>query len=139
MSIKIKREYIQRATKGANSYEHLLSELINAEHYDKWLYNINEVITIVGKDYRTIYFEKSYIWEKKRIESYTLKNKERTETLIKQILKGETTKNDILNCDDLYITYIQNYRSIDRVLNKYQPLCDINIIPKNKIMYDDLY
>lgn len=115
--IGVESQYLEKLKSGRYGYENCLAYLVHAKDETKYQYQPNEVVTILGEDYTSLYHRKMQSWVKGRA---TKKAKETTlsiDWLIEKILAGEVTKSNILLTNEYYVIYGQHKRKINEALD----------------------
>lgn len=117
--IGLESQYLEKAKSGRYGYDNLLAYLIHAKDRDKYPYSPEEVITVRGENYLTIYNQKKESWTKGRATKEASEANLSVDYLISEILEGNISKNEILLTDDYYKTYALNQRKIDDAFSVY--------------------
>lgn len=112
-SISIEPQYLQKIKAGRFSYDNCLAYLSHRKHEDKYQYPPEEVFTLRGEDYTSIYNRRIEAWLKGRATKRAKETGEEIDWLIEQILAGQISKSNILLTDKYYAVYGQYKRQIN--------------------------
>ena len=96
LAIGIEPQYIEKAKSGLFSCDNLLAYLTHAKDGDKFQYSPDDVVTVLGKEYKEIYKERYSSWSKGRLKKEFKNASDDIEPLIYDILSERVTKEDIL-------------------------------------------
>ena len=117
LSIGIEPQYLEKLKSGRYGYDNCLAYLIHAKDETKYQYNPNEVITVIGEDYSSIYNRNIETWIKGRATKKAKETYLSIDWLIEKILAGEITKSNILLTDEYYEIYGRHKRKINEALD----------------------
>ena len=116
LAIGIEPQYLEKLKSGRYGYDNCLAYLTHAKDETKYQYRPEEVTTVLGEDYTSIYNRSIETWLK---GSATKKAKETNlsvDWLVERILDGEVTKRNIMLTDEYYAIYGQHKRKINEAL-----------------------
>ncbi|MFT8673100.1 Rep family protein [Leuconostoc mesenteroides] len=118
MSIGVEPQYLEKAKSGRYGYDNLLAYLVHAKDKDKdkFQYDAKDVVTAVGEDYLSVYNRRREIWMRGRVTKEAQTSMQSVDYLISQVLQGKLTKSQIMNDEDLYMTYGLNSSRINDAL-----------------------
>lgn len=139
-AVGVAPEYIEYAKKGSQSYNNMLAYLIHAKDKQKHQYSPNEVLTLVGVDYKTHFANLSNQWKIgaiKKTANQKIHNLSgnQLESVIDKILTQEISRDEILTVPEYKKAYVYNQQKIDRAFervaeDKYKTF-EKNITAKN--------
>lgn len=131
LALQIEPQYLEKLKSGRYGYDNCLAYLVHAKDETKHQYQPNEVITVKGEDYTSIYHRSMETWIKGRATKKARETNLSVDWLIEQILDGKITKSNILLTDDYYAIYGQHKRKINEALDtagerkSYQTINDL--------------
>lgn len=112
-------EYIEPPKSGRYSWDNYRAYLIHAKDQDKFQYSYEEVVTMVGKDYASIYHECIDQWKRAAVKKQNTQAKKDVDWLEHQILTGQVVRSQIFLTDEYYQIYSQEKRRIDDAFDTY--------------------
>lgn len=115
-ALGIESRYVDKPKRGRYSYDNMLSYLIHAKESDSPRYSPDDVVTLVGRPYGKIFFERSEAWERGRIAKAKRTAKVDVEWIEDQVFQGRLTKRDILMNPDYRRAYGMAKARIDSML-----------------------
>lgn len=118
-ALNLEIQYLEKPKSGRYAYDNLLSYLVHAKDYNKFLYSPSEVVTLLGEDYETIYNERIHVWEKGRAKKTSQQAKFDVEALIMDIIVGKIKKTEVLSSPDLYPIYAFNKSKLNEAFETY--------------------
>lgn len=89
-------QYLEKARCGRYGHDSLLAYLIHAKDKEKHQYSPDEVITLLGKDYREVHQERQKSWLQGRAKKEVQKTQEDIDLLLDDILNERITKQELL-------------------------------------------
>ncbi|HEL1177384.1 TPA: AAA family ATPase [Streptococcus equi subsp. zooepidemicus] len=116
----IEVQYIEKAKSGRYGYDNLLAYLVHSKDKAKFQYSPNEVITLRGEDYLSVYNRRKEIWFKGRATKEAKEANLSLDYVISEILEGHITKSQVLLTNDYYKVYALNQRKIEDAFAAYQ-------------------
>ena len=116
LAIGIEPQYLEKLKSGRYGYDNCLAYLVHAKDEQKYQYQPEEVETVLGEDYSSIYHRKMHTWLKGRATKKVKETNLSIDWLCEQILEGRITKNNIMLTDDYYTIYGQHKRRINEAL-----------------------
>lgn len=129
-AIGVVPEYIEFAKKGKYVYSNMLAYLIHAKDKQKHQYSPNEVLTLVGVDYKTHFANLSNQWKIgaiKKTANQKIHNLSgnQLDSVIDKILTQEISHDEILAVPEYQKAYIHNKQLFERTFevvaeNKYK-------------------
>lgn len=129
-AIGVAPEYIEFAKKGKYVYSNMLAYLIHAKDKQKHQYSPNEVLTLVGVDYKTHFANLSNQWKIgaiKKTANQKIHNLSgnQLDSVIDKILTQEISYDEILAVPEYQKAYIHNKQLFERTFeivaeNKYK-------------------
>ena len=117
LSINVEPQYLEKMKSGRYGYDNCLAYLVHAKDENKHQYQPEEVFTLLGEDYTSLYHRQMETWIKGRATKKAKATKLSIDWLIEQILEGKITKNNILLTDEYYTIYGQYKRQINDALD----------------------
>lgn len=131
LAIGVEPQYLEKLKSGRYGYDNCLAYLVHAKDETKYQYQPEEVTTVLGEDYVSIYHRSMEKWVKGRATKKAKETNLSVDWLIEQILAGKITKNNILLTDEYYVIYGQHKRKINEALEtagekkSYQAIADL--------------
>lgn len=116
LAIEVEPQYLEKLKSGRYGYDNCLAYLVHAKDETKYQYRPEEVTTVLGEDYTSIYNRSIETWLKGRATKKAKETKLSIDWLCEQILEGKITKNNIMLTDDYYTIYGQYKRRINEAL-----------------------
>jgi len=129
--IGVEPQYLEKAKSGRYGYDNILSYLVHAKDQKKYQYTPQEVTTILGEDYLSVYNRRMNLWAKGRATKEAAETNLSVDYVISEILEGNLTKSQVLLTNDLYKVYALHKRKINDAFetvgeNKsYQTIIDL--------------
>ena len=117
IAIGIEPQYLEKLKSGRYGYDNALSYLGHYKSDDKFQYSPEEVVTLLGEDYKSVYSRRIDTWLKGKATKIAKETSLSIDWLISEILTGNITKNNILLTDEYYIIYGQYKRRINEALD----------------------
>lgn len=129
--IGLEANYIEKPKRGRYAYDNMLSYLTHIKYDKKYQYDVQEVITITGKDYIEYYRERHEAWVRGRAER-SVKDAEALLNYMKDgIAKGDITLNDIALDKDMKYVYALKKRQLDTILEAKR---EMDLLEKRLLM-----
>lgn len=129
-AVGVAPEYIEYAKRGSESYNNMLAYLIHAKDKQKHQYSPNEVLTLVGVDYKTHFANLSTKWKigaLKKTANQKIHNlsDNQLESVIDKILTQEISRDEILTVPEYKKAYARKKQLFERIFevvaeNKYK-------------------
>lgn len=116
LAVEVEPQYLEKLKSGRYGYDNCLAYLVHAKDETKYQYRPEEVTTVLGEDYTSIYNRSIETWLKGRATKKAKETKLSIDWLCEQILEGKITKNNIMLTDDYYTIYGQYKRRINEAL-----------------------
>lgn len=116
LAVKVEAQYFEKLKSGRYGYENCLAYLVHAKDETKYQYQPEEVITVKGEDYTSIYHRSMETWIRGRATKKAKETNLSIDWLIEQILEGKITKSNIMLTDKYYAIYGQHKRKINEAL-----------------------
>lgn len=116
LAIGIEPQYLEKLKSGRYGYDNCLAYLVHAKDEQKYQYQPEEVVTVLGEDYSSIYHRNMHTWLKGRATKKAKETNLSIDWLCEQILEGRITKNNIMLTDEYYAIYGQHKRKINEAL-----------------------
>lgn len=116
LAIGIEPQYLEKLKSGRYGYDNCLAYLTHAKDETKYQYRPEEVVTVLGEDYSSIYHRNMHTWLKGRATKKAKETNLSIDWLCEQILEGRITKNNIMLTDEYYAIYGQHKRKINEAL-----------------------
>lgn len=113
VSVSIPPQQIEKSKSGRYGWDNMLSYIIHAKDQKKYQYNPQEVITVLGENYFSIYNRRMETWVKGRATKEAVETNLSIDYVVSEILKGNLTKSQVLLTDDLYKVYALHKRKIN--------------------------
>lgn len=117
IAIGVEPQYLEKLKSGRYGYDNALSYLGHYKSDDKFQYSPEEVVTLLGEDYKSVYSRRIDTWLKGKATKIAKETSLSIDWLISEILTGNITKNNILLTDEYYIIYGQYKRRINEALD----------------------
>ena len=105
LEIGVEPQYLEKLKSGRYGFENCLAYLVHAKDESKYQYSPDEVVTLLGEDYSSIYNRRMQIWIKGRATKEAKETSLSVDYLLSEVLKGNITKSNILLTDDYYKVY----------------------------------
>ncbi|AZQ41738.1 Rep family protein [Streptococcus periodonticum] len=132
LAIGVEPQYLERLKSGRYGYDNCLAYMVHAKDFpEKYQYSPDEVITVLGESYKSIYQRKIETWVRGRATKKAKETDLGVDWLIEKILAGEISKSNILLTDEYYAIYGQHKRRINEALDtvgerkSYQAIIDL--------------
>ena len=116
LAIGIEPQYLEKLKSGRYGYDNCLAYLTHAKDETKYQYRPEEVTTVLGEDYTSIYNRSIETWLKGRATKKAKETNLSVDWLVERILDGEVTKRNIMLTDEYYAIYGQHKRKINEAL-----------------------
>lgn len=116
MSINVEPQYLEKLKSGRYGYDNCLAYLVHAKDETKYQYKPEEVVTVLGENYTSVYHRNMETWVKGRATKKAKETALSVDWLIENILAGEITKSNILLTNQYYAIYGQHKRKINEAL-----------------------
>ena len=117
LSIGIEPQYLEKLKSGRYGYDNCLAYLVHAKDESKYQYKPDEVVTVKGENYTSVYHRCMETWVKGRATKKAKETDLSIDWLIEKILSEEITKSNILLTDDYYAIYGQHKRKVNEALD----------------------
>ena len=128
IAIGVDPQYLEKLKSGRYGYDNSLAYLVHSKDENKYQYSSEEVFTLLGEDYKSVYSRRIDIWLKGKATKIAKETTLSIDWLISEILVGNITKNNILLTDEYYIIYGQHKRRINESLDTYYEKKALNTI-----------
>ena len=131
LAIQVEPQYLEKLKSGRYVYDNCLAYLCHCKDENKHQYQPEEVTTVRGEDYTSIYHRSMETWTKGRATKKAKETALSIDWLIEKILSGEVTKSNILLTNEYYSIYGQHKRRINEALDtagerkSYQTIADL--------------
>lgn len=125
-------QYLEKAKSGRYGYDNLLSYLVHAKDQGKYQYSPDEVITVSGEDYNSVYDRRMETWVRGRATKEAKATDLSVDYLISEILDGKLTKSQVLLTNEFYKVYALHKRKINDAFDtageskSYQTIADLD-------------
>ncbi len=119
VKIGVSAQYIEKAKSGRYGYDNLLAYLVHIKDESKYQYNPNEVITVSGEDYSSVYNRRRETWNRSRATKQAQETDLSVDYLIAQVLAGKLTKSQVLLTDEYYKVYALHKRKFNDAFDSY--------------------
>lgn len=116
LAISVEPQYLEKLKSGRYGYDNCLAYLVHAKDETKYQYRPEEVTTILGEDYTSIYNRSIETWLKGRATKKAKETNLSVDWLVERILAGEVTKRNIMLTDEYYSIYGQHKRKVNEAL-----------------------
>lgn len=117
IAIGVEPQYLEKLKSGRYGYDNCQAYLVHAKDEAKYQYSADEVVTVLGEDYISLYNRKMESWIRGRAKKEAQDTKLSIDWIISEILAGKLSKNQILLTDDYYKVYGQYKRKINEALD----------------------
>lgn len=117
LAIGVEPQFLEKLKSGRYGYDNCLAYLVHAKDESKHQYQPDEVVTVKGEDYTSVYHRSMETWVKGRATKKAKETNLSVDWLIEKILSGEITKSNIMLTDDYYAIYGQHKRKINEALD----------------------
>lgn len=131
LALQVEPQYLEKLKSGRYGYDNCLAYLVHAKDETKHQYHPEEVLTLLGEDYSSIYHRSMETWVKGRATKKAKETNLSVDWLVEQVLAGKITKSNILMTDGYYAIYGQHKRKINEALDtagekkSYQAMADL--------------
>lgn len=115
----VSAQYIERAKSGRYGHENMLAYLVHAKDEEKHQYSAEEVVTITGENYTSIYNRSMKNWMRGRATKQANNTKLSVDFIVSEILKGKITKSNLLLTSEYYKVYALHKRKLNDALDAY--------------------
>lgn len=116
LAIQVEPQYLEKLKSGRYGYDNCLAYLCHSKQENKHQYQPEEVITVRGEEYISIYHRSIETWMKGRATKKAKETNLSVDWLIEKILAGDLTKSNIMLTDEYYSIYGQHKRKINEAL-----------------------
>ncbi len=116
LAISVEPQYLEKLKSGRYGYDNCLAYLVHAKDESKFQYSPDEVVTLLGEDYLSVYNRSMETWMKGRATKKARETSLSVDWLIEKILSGEITKSNIMLTDEYYTIYGQHKRKINEAI-----------------------
>lgn len=116
LAIGVEPQYLEKLKSGRYGYDNCLAYLVHAKDESKFRYSPDEVVTLLGEDYLSVYNRSMETWMKGRATKKAKETALSVDWLIEKILSGEITKSNIMLTDEYYAIYGQHKRKINKAI-----------------------
>lgn len=106
-------QYLEKAKSGRYGFDNLLAYLVHAKDPNKHQYNPDEVVTVLGEDYVSVYNRCMATWMRGRATKEAKATNLSVDYLISEILEGKLTKSQVLLTNEFYKVYALHKRKIN--------------------------
>ena len=103
--IGIEPQYIEKSKRGRYGYDNLLSYLIHSKESNKYQYDPQEVVSVVGKNYIEVFKERYSSWKKGRVKKDIKLSEDEIDNLILDIIQEKIGKSEILLDEKYHMIY----------------------------------
>ena len=117
LAIQVEPQYLEKLKSGRYGYDNCLAYLCHCKDENKHQYKPEEVTTVRGEDYISIYHRSMETWTKGRATKKAKETALSVDWLIEKILSGEVTKSNILLTNEYYAIYGQHKRKVNEALD----------------------
>lgn len=117
LSIGVEPQYLEKLKSGRYGYDNCLAYLVHAKDETKHQYQPDEVVTVKGENYTSVYHRSIETWVKGRATKKAKETDLSIDWLIEKILAGEVTKSNIMLTDEYYNIYGQHKRKVNEALD----------------------
>lgn len=125
-------QYLEKAKSGRYGYDNLLSYLVHAKDQDKHQYFPDEVVTVSGEEYTSVYNRRMETWVRGRATKEAKATDLSVDYLVSEILAGKLTKSQVLLTNEFYRVYALHKRKINDAFDtageskSYQTIADLD-------------
>lgn len=116
LATNVESQYFEKLKSGRYGYDNCLAYLVHAKDETKHQYSPEEVFTVRGEEYKSLYHRSMETWIKGRATKKAKETNLSIDWLIEQILDGKITKSNILLTNKYYAIYGQHKRKINEAL-----------------------
>ena len=117
LAIRVEPQYLEKMKSGRYGYDNCLAYLVHAKDESKHQYQPDEVVSLRGEDYTSIYQRSIEMWVKGRATKKAKETNFSIDWLIEQVLDGKLTKSNIMLTDEYYEIYGQHKRKVNEALD----------------------
>jgi plasmid replication protein rep and AAA-class ATPase domain len=117
LAVGVEPQYLEKLKSGRYGYDNCLAYLVHAKDESKYQYKPDEVVTVKGENYASVYHRCMETWVRGRATKKAKETDLSIDWLIEKILSGEITKSNILLTDDYYAIYGQHKRKVNEALD----------------------
>lgn len=105
VKVGVDPQYIEKAKSGRYGYDNLLAYLVHAKDLEKYQYDPEEVVSVKGEDYKSVFNRRMETWVRGRATKEAQATELSVDYLISEILDGNLTKSQVLLTDEYYKVY----------------------------------
>ena len=116
LATNVESQYFEKLKSGRYGYDNCLAYLVHAKDETKHQYSPEEVFTVRGEDYTSLYHRSMETWVKGRATKKAKEINRSIDWLIEQILDGKITKSNIMLTNKYYAIYGQHKRKVNEAL-----------------------
>lgn len=113
MATGIEPQYLEKAKSGRYGYDNMTAYLVHAKDPLKFQYSPEEVTTLRGEKYESVYGRRMETWFKGRAIKEARETSQSIDYVVSEIIKGNLSKEQIMLTNDLYQIYVQHKRKIN--------------------------
>lgn len=117
LAVGVEPQYLEKLKSGRYGYDNCLAYLVHAKDESKYQYKPDEVVTVKGENYASVYHRCMETWVRGRATKKAKETDLSIDWLIEKILSGEITKSNILLTNDYYAIYGQHKRKVNEALD----------------------
>lgn len=131
--IGINPNFIEKPKSGRYTYDNMLAYLPHIKYPNKYQYDPQSVVTLVGLDYMVHYRKRYEAWMRGRAKKIVKNAKDNLESLLAKIVEDENFGLvDIANNDDYWKIYILHKQKIDNALGAREQLCRLRAAARER-------
>ncbi|MBY4633684.1 AAA family ATPase [Streptococcus suis] len=116
LAVGIEPQYLEKLKSGRYGYDNCLAYLIHAKDEAKYQYRPEEVVTLLGEDYQSIYHRSMATWVKGQATKKAKETNLSVDWLVERILAGEITKENIMLTNDYYAIYGRHKQKVNEAI-----------------------
>lgn len=116
IAVGVEPQYLEKLKSGRYGYDNCLAYLVHAKDETKYQYQPEEVATVLGEDYKSIYHRNMATWVKGRATKKAKATNLSVDWLVEKILAGDITKENIMLTNEYYAIYGRHKQKLNEAI-----------------------
>ena len=116
LAVGVEPQYLEKLKSGRYGYDNCLAYLVHAKDETKYQYQPEEVVTVLGEDYKSIYHRSMSKWVKGRATKKAKETNLSIDWLVEEILAGNITKENIMLTSEYYAIYGRHKQKVNEAI-----------------------
>lgn len=116
LAIGVEPQYLEKLKSGRYGYDNCLAYLVHAKDETKHQYQPEDVTTVLGEDYKSIYHRSMATWVKGRATKKAKETNLSVDWLVEKILAGDITKENIMLTNEYYAVYGRHKQKVNEAI-----------------------